>query len=138
MRLLLTIGETSMDFRAIIELVKYTLALTAACFVYSLEKLDPHSTPGGRWLVFCLLVALGLSACFGVVIFSASTAGLHGDENRAKRQKPRIEKAAFFHVVLLVSGMIVLSGVLAYRVLYEPPKPLQVCCQGAASNSTDK
>ena len=44
-----------MDFKAVIDLAKYTLALTAGCFVYSLEKLVPAPTDPARWLVLALL-----------------------------------------------------------------------------------
>ena len=121
-----------MDFKSIIEFVKYTLTLTAACFVYSLEKLAP-STSEGRLAVLGLLLVFAGAALAGIFIFSSSTAALHGDKERTERQKRRIERAASAHVGLLALGVLVLSVMLASRVLTESPKPPQICSEPAAS-----
>lgn len=120
-----------MDFKAIIDLVKYTLALTAACFAYSLEKLVPAPNEPERWLVLGLLGVFMVAALAGIFIFSASTAALHGDTQRAERQKPRIECAAYVHSGLLFVGVFLLGGMLVKRVLTEVPKPPVVCCKSA-------
>ncbi len=123
-----------MDFKSVIEFVKYTLTLTAACFVYSLEKLVP-STNEGRLAVLGLLIVFAGAALAGIFIFSSSTAALHGDKERTERQKRRIERASYAHVGLLSVGVLVLSVTLASRVLTEPPKPPQICFERAASMS---
>src|SRR6185369_9789413 len=117
----------AMDFRAIIDLVKYTLALTAACFVYALEKLVPAPTERGRWLVLALLAVFVVSALAGIFIFSSATKALHG-KDEAALQEPRIERAAYIHLVLLALGVLLLGGKLVERVLTEVPKPPVVCC----------
>lgn len=117
-----------MDFKAIIDLVKYTLALTAACFVYTLEKLVPAPTELGRWLVLALLTLFLVSALAGILIFSSATAALHGDEKKASRQRWRIERAAYVHIGLLGIGVLLLGGKLVERVLTEVPKSPVVCC----------
>ena len=121
-----------MDFKSVIEFVKYTLALTAGCFVYSLEKLVPSTTTGPEIVLFLLLVFAG-AALAGIFIFAASTSALHDDEGRRKRLKRPIEFAGYAHVGLLAVGLVILSLTLVYRVLTEPPKPPQVCCEPAAS-----
>jgi hypothetical protein len=117
-----------MDFKAIIDLVKYTLALTAACFVYALEKLVPVPTELGRWLVLALLALFVISALAGIFIFSSATAALHGDKHKAARQQRRIELAAYIHIGLLGLGILLLGGMLVDRVLTEVPKPPVICC----------
>ncbi|PYT01402.1 MAG: hypothetical protein DMF63_00705 [Acidobacteria bacterium] len=124
-----------MDFKAVIEFVKYTLALTAACFAYSVEKLVPQSTQSGRCLVLCILVVFAGAAFAGVFIFAASTAALHGDEKRTTRLRPRVMYAGYTHVALLVTGLVLLSGMLVYRVLNDAPKLSQIRCEPAASTS---
>ena len=122
-----------MDFKAIIDLVKYTLALTAACFAYSLEKFEPAASPGERWIVLGLLATFFVAILAGIFIFSASTAALHGDTERAKRQEPRIMRAAYTHIGLLCIGILLLGGMVVERVLTRVPKPPAVCCTPAAT-----
>lgn len=117
-----------MDFKAIIDLVKYTLALTAACFVYALEKLVPAPTELGRWLVLALLTLFVISALAGIFIFSSATAALHGDKDKGARQRRRIERAAYIHIGILGLGVLLLGGKLVERVLTDVPKPAVVCC----------
>lgn len=112
-----------MKFEAIIDLVKYTLALAAGCFVYALEKLVPAPTEPERWFVLVLLVLFVVSTIFGILIFSAATAAMHGDPQRAARQPKRIERFAWVHLGCLVLGVILLGGKLVDRVLTAPPLP---------------
>ena len=113
-----------MDFRATIDLVKYTLALCAACFVYTLEKLTPAPSEAGRWFVLALLVAFILSSLGGLVVFSSATAALHGDAARADRQKKIIEWAGYVHLGFLGLGIVSLGSKLVITVLTEAPAPL--------------
>lgn len=109
-----------MNFEAIIDLVKYTLAICAAGFVYALEKLTPAETETGRWFVLALLAIFTASSLCGIFIFSSATAALHGDRNRKERQKKLIEPAAYLHIGLLCLGVLLLGGRLADKVLTEP------------------
>lgn len=120
-----------MDFKAVIDLAKYTLALTAACFVYSLEKLVPAPTEIARWIALALLVVFTVSALAGIFILSAATAALHvdpADPDKARRQEPRIQKAAYLHIGLLCAGVLLLGGKLVERVLTEESKAPVACC----------
>jgi hypothetical protein len=83
-----------MDFKAVIDLVKYTLTLGAACFAYTLEKLVPAPSDGAKWFVLVLLSLFVFSVLGGIFIFSAATAALH-DEERAEGQQPLIKKASY-------------------------------------------
>ena len=113
-----------MDFKAVIDLVKYTMALGAACFVYTLEKLVPAPSDGARWYVLLLLALFVLSILGGIFIFSAATAALHGDEDRARGQKPLIRKASYIHLGCLGIGVLLLGGKLVERVLTEVPQTI--------------
>jgi hypothetical protein len=126
--LLLVTRASSMNFNAIIDLVKYTLAFTAACFVYALERLTPAPTAEERWLVLGLLAVFVIAALAGIFIFSAATAALHGDAERARRQELRIKLGAYAHIGFLGVGVLLLGGKLMNRVLTDLPKPLVACC----------
>lgn len=133
MSILLGVRDIGMDFKGVIDFVKYTLALTAACFVYSLEKLVPQPTLKGRWLVLGLLAVFVMAAIVGILIFAASTAALHGDQQRTKRLKPWIARAGYAHFFLLGVGLLVLTGMLVGRVLTEAPKASQNPCVPAGA-----
>lgn len=108
-----------MNFEAVIDLVKYTLALGAACFVYTLEKLVPAPNDSARLYVLVLLGLFLVSAVGGIFIFSAATAAMHGDEARAGRQRPRIRVASYFHLGFLAIGVLLLGGKLVQSVVTE-------------------
>jgi hypothetical protein len=111
-----------MDFKAVIDLVKYTLTLGAACFAYTLEKLVPAPSDGAKWFVLVLLSLFVFSVLGGIFIFSAATAALH-DEERAEGQQPLIKKASYIHLGCLAIGVLLLGGRLVENVLTEaPPK----------------
>jgi len=110
-----------MDFKAVIDLVKYTLALSAACFVYTLEKFVPAPTLLAKCLALTLLALFLISAIWGILIFSSATAALHGNKRRAARQKNLIKKAAYIHIGFLTLGILLLGGKLVERVLMEVP-----------------
>ena len=110
-----------MDFRAIVDLVKYTLALSAACFAYTLDKLVPAPSEGERWFVLGILVAFVVSALAGILIFSSATAALNGDDARKERQRKLIEPVAWIHLACLGLGVLLLGGKLVEKVLTEVP-----------------
>ena len=110
-----------MDFKAVIGQVKYTLALAAACFAYALEKLVPAANETARWFALAVLLVLFLSLLGGGFIFSAATAALHGDSERAVLQQGRIKRAAFVHLGFLALGVLLLGGKLFHQVLTEIP-----------------
>ena len=118
-----------MNFNGVIEFVKYTLALTAACFVYSLEKLA-GTAPAHPVYVLLLLGIFAIAALAGIFIFAASTAALH-DKKDTDVLKKWISLAGYTHVGALALGVVLLSGTLAIRVYTDPPKPPPVYCEPA-------
>ena len=116
-----------MDFKATIDLVKYTLAICAACFVYTLEKLTPAPTAAGRWFVLGLLAVFVASSLCGILIFSSATSALH-DKDRAEGQKMLIKKASYWHLGLLGLGVLLFGGRLVDTVLTAPSAVPPACC----------
>jgi ABC-type multidrug transport system fused ATPase/permease subunit len=109
------------DFKAVIELVKYTLALSAACFAYALDKLVPAPTLCAKWFVLSVLILFLIAALAGIVIFSSATAALHGDAARSKRQEKFIQPLAYIHILALIAGVLLLGGNLIGRVFTDAP-----------------
>jgi hypothetical protein len=133
----LTRSHNAMDFKALIDFNKFTLALAAACFAYSLEKLVPMPTQTGRYLVLGLLAIFMLSTLCAVVLFAVATAALHRDDAQAEKLKPLISRLGVAHAGLLCIGLLVLGGMLVDRVLTEPPKTKPVCCALGAASGTN-
>lgn len=125
-----------MNFNGVIEFVKYTLTLTAACFVYSLDKLAP-SVPTEPGLVFSLLGVFVGAGLAGIFIFAASTAALHANKNTKLLEK-NVEFAGYAHVGLLSIGLIFLTITVSYRMVNQPPKPSPVYCEPAPATTTAK
>lgn len=109
-----------MDFKALIDFNKYTLALAAAGFVYALEKLAPMPTLQGRYLLFGLLLIFLLSCLFGVGVFAAATRALHSDGAEKENLERIIQKLGTTHAVLLAVGMLVLGAMIVPRI-FAPP-----------------
>lgn len=117
-----------MDFTALIDFNKYTLALAAACIAYSLEKFVPMPTPAGRYLVLVLLAIFMLSTLCAIALFAVATAALHRAKEKAEELKPLIRRFGIAHVSLLCIGLVVLGGMLVDHVLTEPQASTPVCC----------
>jgi hypothetical protein len=56
-----------MDWNSLVEFKKYTVALAAAGFAYTLENFVPIPTADGRWFVVVILGAFLLSSLFGIL-----------------------------------------------------------------------
>ncbi len=121
-----------MNWESLIEFNKYTVALAAAGFVYTLEKFVPMPTPEGRWFVLLVLSMFLMSLIFGILVFSTATTALSADEVKKKVAEERIPRYGIPHAVLLIVAMLAVGGMLIQRVLAAPPKPLlTVCCCAA-------
>jgi hypothetical protein len=109
-----------MDFKGLIEFNKYTVAIAAGCFIYTLEKFVPTPTEVGRIFVLILLLIFLASAILGVAIFAASTGALHGTPARREQVEKLIPPLGIGHAVLLCVGMVLLGGMLYSRVMAAP------------------
>jgi hypothetical protein len=123
------------DFNALIEFNKYTLALAAASFVYALEKFVPMPTDWQRFSVMAALLLFFLSTALGVVVFAAATAALGPNEARRGRIQKQLPSLGIAHAVTLILGIILLAIVMVPRVLAAPEPAAKCCC--APVQSTD-
>jgi peptidoglycan/LPS O-acetylase OafA/YrhL len=117
------------NFQGLIDFNKYTLALAAASFVYTLEKFVPMSTASARYLVLGVLIMFLASALLGILVFAASTRAMHGDKAEQKGLATWIRRFGTAHAVSLCIGLLVLGAMLYSRVI-EPPAPVanRPCC----------
>jgi hypothetical protein len=112
-----------MNFTGVIEFTKYTLALAAACFVYTLETFVPAEYLLQRWLILALLAVFFVSSLAGTLVMAVSTKALHGAAGPKPRAEGYIETFGVAHSALLVVGMLGLAVMLVPRVLREPAPP---------------
>jgi hypothetical protein len=118
-----------MDFKALIEFNKYTIALSAVCLAYAIDKFTPIQA--GGWFVLLVLALFFLCTLSGVVVFASATSALH-EEKKAKvpALKRLIAPLGTAHVCLLIAGIIALGSLVLARVTMstEPAKGA-VCCE---------
>ncbi len=117
-----------MDYKALVDFNKYTLALAAAGFVYALEKLAPMESAAGRYLLLAVLGIFFLSIAFGVLVFAVATRAQHDTQNVSDRAKSLIRFFGLWHAILFGVGISVVAVILADRVLSPPAPDTQVVC----------
>lgn len=115
-----------MNFEALIEFNKYTLALAAGGFVYALEKLGPMATLEGRIFLLAVLVLFLISAMLGLLVFAAATSGLHSESGPSEGLTRKIRTFGVAHAVTLCLAMLLLGGMLYDSVMHPPAAPASV------------
>ena len=115
--------EGDVDYKGLIDFNKYTMALAAASFLYTLEKFVPMPSALGRYFVLGLLILFLLSTVIGIVIFAASTAALNAGQARQHRLNKLLPMLGVTHAILLCVGLVLL-GVMVVRKALTPPSPI--------------
>ena len=123
-----------MNFEGLIDFNKYTLALAAGGFVFTLDAFVPAASPAMRWMVLVLLAMFLASAALGVVVFSVCTKALHGDAAAKQAATDRLPSLGTAHATLLVVPLIGVGVLLVPQVLAapQPPPPTVVTCVAPA------
>ncbi|WP_425259963.1 hypothetical protein ACPOLB_03745 [Rubrivivax sp. RP6-9] len=125
-----------MDFKALIEFNKYTLALAAACIAYALEKFIPALTFGDQVQLLFVLGAFFASALLGVVIFATATAAQHPNRADTRDKLAKIiAPLGTAHTFFLVVGLLVFAWMLYSRVMTSPGGPTPPLVNNSASAS---
>jgi hypothetical protein len=118
-----------MNFQALIEFNKYTLALAAGCFAYTLEKFVPVPSDPERPLVLAVLGVFFVCALLAVIIFAAATAAQHPKKAaHAETIAKLIAPLGIGHTFLLIAGLFALGWLLYGRVVGAPEAPKPVAC----------
>lgn len=124
-----------MDYRAIIDFNKYTLALASGGLLYAFGLLPKLPDYRSEVAVFGTLFLFLAAAVCGIIIFAAATKALHhADEPAKNEQRDKIIRGAgAVHSLSLFLAVLALGIVMiaeAYAGLGEPPqKPDCSCCQ---------
>jgi len=124
-----------MEWKSLIEFNKYTVALAAVGFAYTLEKFVPMPTAEERWFVVLILCTFLLSLIFGILIFATATTALSADEDAKTDAEKRMPWFGIPHLVLLGVAMLAVGVMLILRVLADPPKPVPVACCCASATA---
>jgi hypothetical protein len=123
-----------MNFEGLIEFTKYTLALSAGGFLYTLEKFVPSGSMLGRYLVLGVLVLFLASTLVGIAMFGISTAALHRDSSGQARLRGLMQPLGVTHACLLFLAMVALGTMTYSRVMSEAGiGPVQCSCSIAPS-----
>ena len=106
-----------MDYRALIDFNKYTLAIAAGGFVYTLEKFIP-SEPGLVFHAVVAMLALFLfSSIAGVVLFSTATKSLHST-GKQQSQETIIRRSGIAHAGSLIVALLILGFLVFKEVVF--------------------
>lgn len=106
-----------MNYQALIDFNKYTLAVAAGGFVYAIEKFSPAKTELTRWSLLGVLFVLLIALLLGVAVYGAATKALHGMTSNQRL----IEKFGIAHLISLGVGLLAL-GVMLVISIFDPPK----------------
>ena len=118
-----------MNYQALIDFNKYTLAVAGGAFIYTIEKFVPMESAVGRWLILALLFLFLISIVAGVLLFAAATSALHATVRKQEQDSPPLapepDRTSKFlgilHSATMAAGLFILGVLLAQDVL-EPPK----------------
>jgi len=101
-----------LDFKALIDFVKYTLALAAAELAYAVEAFRDGGVARGTALG--ILGTLFVSLLLGILVFAAATSALHPQKKEGVKESLQkiIKHAGTVHSILLVIGTAWLGVVL--------------------------
>ena len=106
-----------MNYEALIDFNKYTLALAAGGFVYGLEKFGGTST--GWVFLFSVLMHFTFlgTVIVGVLIFATATSSLH-DSTRPGGGNGLIRTLGIAHIAMLASAMVLLGILVSTQVIF--------------------
>jgi len=119
------------DYKALIDFNKYTMALAAAGFGYTLEKFVPARSDFELIAVTILLFIFLLSTICGVLLFSTATASLHNSNSSFDKREKLVKRFGITHSLLLVFGMIGLGIGVFFLVWTSIPETKDLCCCAA-------
>lgn len=98
-----------MDHKGLADFNKYTLFLSGAGFIYTLEK---YALADPSWQAVVALGSFFVAFVAGVLVFWFTTAAMHS-EQKAEKNKGKIAKSGTMHAAVL----IVAAGFLGWLVI---------------------
>ena len=124
-----------MNFEGVIDFTKYTLALSAGSFVYTLETFTPARDDIDRYVIVLLLVILLLASILGIAVLGVCTKAMHDSQKDQADTIKRVGTLGTWHSILLVVGVLGVGGLLIPHVLREAEikPPIVVECKPATT-----
>lgn len=121
-----------MDYKAIIDFNKYTLALAAAGFVYALNNYEHPATTTTYWAVLVMLFLFIFSTLVGILVSSTATSRLHKEVSQRPKPDYLIQYFGITHITSLVVAMLILGGLVFSQFIDQNRNPLPkkepTCC----------
>ena len=112
-----------MDYKALIDFNKFTLALAAVGLVCVLERFVQADSAILFAAILIILILFLVSALAGIFLFAAATFGLHserkdGDENKVRRLDTLIKPLGITLIICFGLGMAILGVVIVTQVVF--------------------
>ena len=142
-----------MDYKALNDFNKYTLALSGAGAAYVASNYDTASSECEWWFILAAMVAFIVALLSGLVVFGTATSKLHdqaktdkpvdgrpADGQPADGQQPSEGKSDVSAEIIMWGGIVHLSGIgvgalligflffSEFKVVSNQPKPKCECC----------
>jgi hypothetical protein len=114
-----------MNIDSLIDFNKYTLAVSAGCFVYAMEKVPPVGSGVAGVVLGATLVLLAAASVFGVLVFFVATSAAHYKIEGGAIPGEHLEwirRLGISHSVALLLGVVLLVGILVPRVFSSADK----------------
>ena len=134
-----------LDYKAVIDFNKYTLALAAAGFVYVLEKFTPLTFGLVFVTVTFTLILFLVSILAGICLFAIATSGLHtqpeSETHKSKTHSRLIKVFGITHASCVLLAMLILGILVFSQLVLTDPKPEVAptcCCTSVAPDCADK
>jgi len=129
-----------LDYKAVIDFNKYTLALAAAGFVYVLEKFTPLTFGLVFVTVTFTLFLFLVSILAGICLFAIATSGLH-TQPESETHSRLIKVFGITHASCVALAMLILGILVFSQLVFTDPKPEAAptcCCTSVAPDCADK
>ncbi len=131
----------NVDFKAIIDFNKFTLALATGGLIYTFERIPEFKDGFPVFILLFLLALFFFSTVLGIALYAAATKSLHQDGKKKRNLDKAIEHLGSWHSGLLFAAVILLGITMLIHTLSElkadTEKPNCSCCEcGCQANGT--
>ncbi len=120
-----------MDYKAIIDFNKYTLALAAGGFAYVLKSYGKPEQVWIYWFVMVILILFLFSVICGILVASTATSRLNRIKEEQSNHDKLIRMFGITHIISMIVGMLFL-GTMVFTDLKFPTKESRpnksICC----------
>ncbi len=108
-----------MNYKALIDFNKYTLALATAGLIYTFERLPEFKQGFPIFVLLALLVLFAVSLLLAIALFAAATRALHLPQDRDGELDGAIRHLGRWHSGLLFTAIIILGFTMFVHAMTE-------------------